>query len=179
MIWAIAAALTAWFAVSGNWSAGATIVPWLALAAWLAYTTQWRPCLVIHQSGFDVVNLLRTHRIPFAAVTGIEIRHAVTIRAGSRRYVSWGAPTPPGAFGAGMELVRDWKTRPYGMLPSNERMAQPGPAATGRDAIVRAWEESRPAGASTTAATVTTRWNYAALILGILALAWCVASLTP
>ncbi|WP_427019205.1 PH domain-containing protein (plasmid) [Pseudarthrobacter sp. P1] len=179
MIWAIAAALTAWLAVSGNWSAEATVVPWLALAAWLVYATQWRPCLVVHESGFDVVNLLRTHRIPFAAITDVEIRHTVAIRAGARRYVSWGAPPRPAPSAPAWNRYVTGKTRPYGMFPSNERMTQTGPTSTGRDAVVGTWEKSRHAGASTTVATVTTTWNYVALILGILSLAWCVVSIAP
>ena len=116
--------------------------PWLFLASWFVYVAQWRPLLRTDAHGFELVNGLRDHRIPFAAVDDVEVRYTVVVRAAGRRYVSWGAPTPPSAFGSGFDHVSDLKSRPHSILPGNERISQKE-TKTGRDAIVAAWQDAR------------------------------------
>ena len=140
--------------------------------------------LIVDVDGFEVVNGLRRHRIPFAAVDDLEVRHAVTLTAGAKKYVSWGAPTPPSAFAAGFEHARGWKQRPFGLLPSNERMSHSEPA-TGRDAIVRAWQDARHADgrapgevpAESAGRTVVSEWNTPMLAVGLILAGWCLAKL--
>ncbi|QDY90870.1 PH domain-containing protein [Arthrobacter sp. UKPF54-2] len=55
----------------------------------MVYLTQWRPRLIVDADGFEGVNGLRRHRIPFAAVDDIEVRHTVALTAGGKKYVSW------------------------------------------------------------------------------------------
>lgn len=181
VVWAGSAVAVGWLLLAGRTGAATAAAPWLAGLSLLVYLTQWRPRLIVDAEGFEVVNGLRRHRIPFAAVDDIEVRHTVTLTAGGKKYVSWGAPTPPSAFAAGFEHARDWKQRPFGMLPSNERMSQSEPA-TGRDAIVRAWQDARHAAGGTCGAgdsadrMVTSRWNIPVLILGVLLAGWCLAA---
>lgn len=181
LVWGGSAAAVGWLLLAGRGGAAAAAAPWLAAASLLVYLTQWQPRLVVGSDGFDVVNGLRRHRIPFAAVDDVEVRYTVTVRAAGRKYVSWGAPTPPSAFGSGFEQARDWKQRPFGMLPSNERMSQattPG----ARDAIVRAWQDARQPGAaggpgqSSAERTVVSEWNVPMLVVGLLVAGWCVVS---
>ncbi|MEQ4517874.1 hypothetical protein ABLI39_00715 [Pseudarthrobacter sp. B907] len=51
--------------------------------------------------------------------------------------------------------------------------------ATGRDAIVRAWQDARHADGAAAGdsadPTVTSRWNIPMLILGVLLAGWCLA----
>lgn len=181
VVWAGCAVAVGWLLLAGRTGAATAAAPWLAGLSLLVYLTQWRPRLIVDADGFEVVNGLRRHRIPFAAVDDIEVRHTVTVKAAGKKYVSWGAPTPPSAFAAGFEHARDWKQRPFGMLPSNERMSQSEPA-TGRDAIVRAWQDARHAAGGTGGAgdsadrTVVSEWNVPMLILGVLLAGWCLAA---
>ncbi|NUU30047.1 PH domain-containing protein [Arthrobacter sp. C9C5] len=181
LVWAGSAAAVGWLLLAGRGGAAVAAAPWLAAAALLVYLTQWQPRLIVGADGFDVVNGLRRHRIPFAAVDDVEVRYTVTVKAAGKRYVSWGAPTPPSAFGAGFEQARDWKERPFGMLPSNERMGQ-SPTPGGRDAIVRAWQDARQAsgtggsGWSSADRTVVSEWNVPMLALGLLLAGWCLVS---
>lgn len=182
LVWAGSAAGIGWLMLAGRGGAAVAAAPWLAAAALLVYLTQWQPRLIVGADKFDVVNGLRRHRIPFAAVDDVEVRYSVTVRAAGRKYVSWGAPTPPSAFGAGFEQARDWKERPFGMLPSNERMGQP-PTSGGRDAIVRAWQDARQPGAtsgpgqSSAERTVVSEWNVPMLVVGLVVACWCLVSL--
>lgn len=175
MIWLGAAVVLAWLLLAGRTDAAMAAAPWLVLAAWFVYVMQWRPFLRTDRHGFEIVNGLRDHRIPFDAVDDIEIRHTVVVRAGGRRYVSWGAPTPPGAFGAGFNHVSDLKSRPHSVLPGNERISQ-HETKTGRDAIVAAWQDARIPGPASPAGSVSSKWNGPAIIAGILAAAWAILS---
>jgi hypothetical protein len=153
---------------AGDLDSALRAAPWLALLSWFAYASQWRPCLRVDGSGFEVINGWRDHRIPFGAVTDIEVRFTALIWAAGKKYVSWGAPTPPSAFGSGFQQEVDLKSRPFGALPSNERISQPE-MKTGRDAIVAAWQEARVAGLTSTHEAVASRWNAPVIIFGLLA----------
>lgn len=181
VVWAGSAVAVGWLLLAGKTGAAVAATPWLAALSLLVYLTQWRPRLLVDADGLDVVNGLRRHRIPFAAVDDIEVRHSVTVTAAGKKYVSWGAPTPPSAFAAGFDHARDLKQRPFGILPSNERMSQSEPAS-GRDAIVRAWQDARHAASAAAGApadsagrTVVSEWNIPMLVLGLLLAGWCLA----
>ncbi|MFE5839446.1 hypothetical protein [Arthrobacter sp. NPDC056493] len=167
-LWLFAAGTLAWLLVAGATKTAADAAPWLVLVSWFAYVAQWRPCLRADGHGFEVINGLRCHRIPFAAIEDIEVRYTTVICASGKRYVCWGAPTPPTAFGSGFQHVSDLKSRPYTILPSNERISQPE-TVTGRDAIVAAWHNARYAGITRGPDGVTSSWNIPAIAVGVLA----------
>lgn len=168
-VWICAAATLAWLLVSGDLNAAIHAAPWLILLSWFVYATQWRPCLRIDGAGFEVINGLRDHQIPFGAVKDIEVRFTTAIWAAGQKYVSWGAPTPPTALGSGFQNQIDLKSRPFTMLPSNERISQPQ-TRTGRDAIVAAWQEARSAGFTSTHEVVVSKWNAPVIVVGLLAI---------
>jgi hypothetical protein len=174
-IWLFTAGTLAWLVAAGDTNAATRAAPWLFLISWCVYTSQWRPCLRVDSSGFDVINGLRDHRIPFGTVQDIEIRYTTAIWAVGKKYVSWGAPTPPTAFGSGFQHVRDLKTRPYSMLPSNERISQPE-TTTGRDAIVAAWQDARSAVHTSANNVVVSTWNRPMIIVGAFAILAVVAA---
>ena len=174
-VWLCAAVVMAWLLLAGRTEAALAAAPWLFLASWFVYVAQWRPFLRTDAHGFELVNGLRDHRIPFGAVDDVEVRYAVVVRAAGRRYVSWGAPTQPGSFGAGFNHVSDLKSRPHSILPGNERISQKE-SRTGRDAIVAAWQDARTAGLDSPAGAISSKWNWAAIIVGIVAVAWAVLS---
>ncbi|RKR30216.1 hypothetical protein C8D78_0538 [Arthrobacter oryzae] len=166
VVWLFAVGTLVWLLVAGATSAAIHAAPWLGLLSWCVYTSQWRPCLRVDGSGFGVINGLRDHQIPFGTVRDIEVSYTTAIWAAGKKYVSWGAPTPPSAFGSGFQNVRDLKTRPYTMLPSNERISQPE-MKTGRDAIVAAWQDARHAGFASTSEVVVSTWNWPVIVVGV------------
>ena len=186
-VWAAAAGTLWWLMAGGETRAAMDAAPWLVLVSWLVYVAQWRPCLRSDGGGFTLINGLRDHRIPFETVQDVEVRYAVTVRAAGKKYVSWGAPTPPGSFESGFEHVSDLKSRPHSISPSNERFSHPQPAVTtGRDEIAQAWQDARAAGlrssdgsettTTVTPATVSTTWNRPMIALGVVVLLWVVAA---
>jgi hypothetical protein len=174
-VWLFAAGTLAWLLAARDTNAALHAAPGLVLLSWFVYTSQWRPGLRVDGSGFQVINGLRDHRIPFGTVQDIEVRYSTVIWAAGKKYVSWGAPTPPGAFDSGFQNVRELKSRPYTMLPSNERISQPE-TKTGRDAIVAAWQDARSAGPTSALGVVVSTWNGPAIVVGVLAILSVVAA---
>lgn len=71
-----------------------------AAAVWAVFD---RPYVRVSDGGVEIGNVLRTVRIPWPAVTGVELRwglRVVTVRGG---YTAWSVPPPsrPGLLGSG------------------------------------------------------------------------------
>lgn len=174
-VWLFAAGTLAWLLIAEDLNAAIRAAPWLVLLSWFVYASQWRPCLRIDGSGFEVINGLRDHQIPFGTVKDIEVRLTTAIWAAGKKYASWGAPTPPSAFGSGFQNRVDVNSRPFSMLPSNERISQPE-TRTGRDAIVAAWQDARSAGLTSTHEVVVSKWNAPVIVVGLLAILSVIAA---
>lgn len=52
----------------------------------------WQPRVRVDATGAELVNVLRVARLPWAAVTDVDTRWALTLEAGGRRFTSWAAP---------------------------------------------------------------------------------------
>lgn len=174
-VWLFAVGTLTWLLAAGDTNSAIDAAPWLGLLSWFVYASQWRPCLRIDGYGFEVINGLRDHQIPFGTVKDIEVRYTTAIWAAGKKYVSWGAPNPPAAFGSGFQNEMDLKSRPFTMLPSNERISQPK-TKTGRDAIVAAWQDARSAGFTSTHEAVVSKWNAPVIVLGLLAILSVIAA---
>ena len=174
-VWICAAGTLTWLLIAGDVSAAVRAAPWLVLLSWFVYASQWRPCLRIDGFGFEVINGLRDHRIPFGTVKDIEVRYTTAIWAAGEKYVSWGAPSPPSAFGSGFQNEVNLKSRPFAALPSNERISQPE-GRTGRDDIVAAWQDARTAGFTSTHEAVVSKWNAPVIVVGLLAIVAVIAA---
>lgn len=66
-LWLFAAGTLTWLLVAGATKTAADVLPWLILVSWFAYIAQWRPCLRVDGHGFELINGMRDHRIPFGA----------------------------------------------------------------------------------------------------------------
>ena len=152
-----------------------TASPWLVLVSWTVYIAQWRPCLRVDGSGFEIVNGLRDHRIPFETVEDVEVRQSVVIRASGRKYASWGAPGTPSAAASGYPNAVNLRNLPLNVLPDNQRMSQPV-AVGGRDEIAKAWQEARASGFPSSQGSVTSTWNRPMIAIGILTVLWAVTA---
>ena len=169
VLWLFAAGTVTWLLAAGDGKAAGGAAPWLLLLSWFAYAALWRPCLRVGGDGFEVINGLRDHRIPFGAIEDIEVQYTTAIRAAGKKYVSWGAPSPPSAFGAGFQHLSHLKSQPHSALPGNERISQTE-VKTGRDGIVAAWLQARSGRAADSGATVTSTWNMPMIAAGAVAI---------
>ena len=105
----------------------AVLMTGIAYAAWLVLAS---PCLVVGRAGLRVVNPLRVHDVPFAALLDVRVRGLVSlvVRSDSARphiVTSWNAPGVPRAGGLARGTVpatvdRTWSAwdREHGADPS-------------------------------------------------------------
>ena len=120
----------------------------IAFAVWLVLAS---PCLVVEREGLRIVNPLRVHWIPFAALDAVRVGGMTTVTARhqsgrSRSITSWNAPGVPRRF-----------------TPST------APVASVIETFRSSWESS--AGAEGRAAVVETslRWRLAMVLLALVA----------
>ncbi|MGO4856885.1 hypothetical protein [Arthrobacter sp. 2MCAF14] len=172
-LWLGAAGLMAWMLIAGQTTTAMTAAPWLVLVSWIVYIVQWKPCLRVDRSGFEIVNGLRDHRIPFGKVDDVEVRQSVVIRAAGRKYVSWGAPGTPSAAASGYQNASNLRNLPFNVLPDNQRMSQPA-AVGGRDEIAKAWQDARALGFPSSEGSIMSQWDRPTIAIGILTVLWAV-----
>lgn len=173
-VWICAAGSLVWLLIAGEQGAALRAAPWLALLSWFVYASQWRPCLRVNGTGFEVINGLRDHRIPFGAVKDVEVRYTTAIWVGDKKYVSWGAPTPPSALSSGFQHGANLGSS-FTALPVNERISNHPETRSGRDAIAAAWR-ARFDGLTSTHEIVVSRWNTPVVVVGLLAVGAVVAT---
>jgi hypothetical protein len=120
----------------------------IAFAVWLVLAS---PCLVVERDGLRIVNPLRVHRIPFAALDAVRVGGMTMVTARhasgrSRSITSWNAPGVPRRY-----------------TPST------APVASVIESFRTSWESS--AGPEGGAAVVATswRWRPALVLLALVA----------
>jgi hypothetical protein len=104
----------------------------------IVYSCAWRPRIVADSSGITVVNPVRDHQVPWAAVTQVDVVNAVRVHC---------APTPPGSGGKILyswavqsspraarkaAMRRNVSTQPRLRLTPRPRSPQPPPGAAPR-----------------------------------------------
>ena len=104
LVWAFCAAVVVLSLVEDG-SAGGTARTTISMAsiAFLAWMFLFSPCLVLERDGLRVVNPLRAHRVPFAALEEVQVRGLTSLvvripGGGLTRITSWNAPGIPRAY---------------------------------------------------------------------------------
>ena len=146
----------------------------MGIGAWLVF---WRPYVQLSDGEIVMVNLLRSHRIPWVRVTEIDSRWAFTVRTSEGAYSAWAVPGSSGmAARARPTRRRDRGTSPD---PDTERRLSGGHDA---DAVALAAAERmarlREAGYLAEPRDdipVTSRWDRPALVAVVVGLVWAVA----
>ncbi len=65
-----------------------------ALLIYLAWLLFWQPHITLSDRGVIIVNLLRTHQIPWGRILRIDTRWALEIVTEKAKYTAWSAPAP-------------------------------------------------------------------------------------
>nr|WP_256127907.1 PH domain-containing protein [Arthrobacter sp. SDTb3-6] len=123
---------------------------------------------MVHPDGLTVVNVLRSHRVPFSALKAVRVGQGVVLDTTAGRIASWGAP---GAGRLGPRLG--------GRPGSSARVHMPARTQAAVDAAWTAWEHSaddrkHDAGAPSAAnatGLVAARWDVGAGVVGLVLLA--------
>ena len=175
LVWIVCAVPVVWFGARSDWEPLGISAPWLLLVAWTVYILLWRPRLLIRPDGLTVVNGLRTHWIPFSAMEDVNVAHSVSIRAGGRKIISWGAPMPRGAMSAGREVFAGSKFQT--ITPGNDRLRAASTVDPSLDRIARAWGKAQAVQTPGGSGAVETRWNVLTVATGTVVVIAVVCSL--
>lgn len=81
-------------AVRGAWTTVLVSLPWLAAVVSACWALLVRPCVVVTPEGLLVVNIARTHLVPWAEIDELHVRYQLLVtRTDGRRLQAWGSPT--------------------------------------------------------------------------------------
>jgi hypothetical protein len=69
-------------------------LPAVALAALTAWAVFWAPKVTIGQDGLDIRNVLASHQVPWAAITRIDTKWALTLYTDQGKVTAFAAPAP-------------------------------------------------------------------------------------
>lgn len=99
--WWISGVLAALFAymlldaaVRAEWSTILLALPWMCALLLVCWGLLIRPCLIVEPSGLTVVNIVRTHALPWREIADLHVRYqlVITLRDGTV-IRAWGSPT--------------------------------------------------------------------------------------
>lgn len=99
--WWISGALAALFVfmladagIRSEWSTILLAAPWMAALLILCWALLIRPCLVVSPEGLTIVNVLRTHTLPWGEIAGLQVRYQLIVtRTHGAMVRAWGSPT--------------------------------------------------------------------------------------
>lgn len=160
--WWISGVLAALFAyllidaaVRAEWAIVLLSLPWMCAVLLVCWMLLIRPCLVIAPSTLTVVNVFRTHIIPWRDVAALQVRYQLVVELTDGTTIrAWGSPT-----------VRPRRDREADVSTTHRSRAFVGVV----EAIDRARDDVGRAPTGTASRTVDVAW------LPLLALALAVA----
>jgi hypothetical protein len=72
----------------------AVVAPVLLAFGAVVYAVFWRPAVIVDDAAAELRNVVRSVRVPWGSLEGIETRFALTLLVGDREYRSWAAAAP-------------------------------------------------------------------------------------
>ncbi|KRB39119.1 PH domain-containing protein [Microbacterium sp. Root180] len=122
----------------------------IVLVAWLAWAVYIRPHVLVNEGFVEIVNVFRTHRVPWGDVVDVDSRYALTVHtAGGRSIRAWAAPAP------GIRQAMSTRREEVATTPGEGDYRRPGdaegtPSGDAAALVRRALEQYRRAGGDTT-----------------------------
>jgi len=167
LIWVVAAVIAAGLLVSVHDVRLLYLVPcaFFALVAWSAL---WQPLLIVEPQEITVRNVLRTIRIPWAALIHVDTKYALTLYTPGHKYAVWSAPAPGTA--RTLRATRNETTGRVGAPSVSDSVRRPGDllsteSGQAAEVVRRRWTELRDSGRLDAGIAdqtpVTTRWHWA------------------
>ena len=176
-VWVVGAACVVDAVVEGSASYAVQTVLVVAAVSYLAWVGLFSPRLEVGTDALRVVNPLRVHEVPYAALETVDVRGLVVLAYRgegdrTRRVTSWNAPGVPRRRlprGAGGTRGRALPAPPVEQSPSTVTLER------FRDAWARSGGAARDAGRTGAAAW---RSREAAVLVGLVVLAFVIGSLS-
>jgi len=150
--WVLATVLAVDLLWRGEGTAALVGVPLLAFSCAGVHALFWYPAVTVDGDGVELVNVLRTVRLPWASLSNLDTRWALTVETGERRWTSWAAP-------ASGRRVRPVSRRdaPWAEPGSEAITGSRAPGSTAGEAAVlvgtrwQVWQDRAARGLETTA----------------------------
>lgn len=80
--------------VRGAFTFALSATPWMLFALWGGYMLLVRSCVIVTTKALILVNIARTHHVPWARITDLTSRFQLTVHCDDGRSIrSWGAPS--------------------------------------------------------------------------------------
>jgi hypothetical protein len=182
-VWVICAAGAVALAVSQGPGVLVGSGAWLLLPAVAVWAVFYRPGVAVDDAGVELINVLRTVRLPWPSIQRVDTRWSLTLHTAYGRYSAWAAPAP-GRYAAHRDRRRSARGGDgteggnarvsLGDLPDSES----GAAA---ETIRRRWEALRDAGHLDNPRLefdrAPTRWHLGTIALLAGLVAWALLSL--
>ncbi|CAN7322683.1 PH domain-containing protein [Microbacterium sp. LjRoot45] len=151
---------------------------WPVIAiAWLAWLLYIRPSVTLTDGFIEVVNPVRTHRVPWGDVFDVESRYALTVTTHDKRTVrAWAAPAPGArqALSTRREDVRRAPGEGETHRPSDAEGTDSGDATA---LVLRGLEQYRRSGAPHLPGGTVSTWAIVPLLVTVALVAAAVVSL--
>jgi hypothetical protein len=129
---------------------GLRVAPFLAMVAGACWAVFWRPHVAVDDSGVELVNILRTIRLPWPSIRDVDTKWTLTLDTAYGRFSAWAAPAPGAAHLMRTDVRRDVKEarRSWGEDAEAVRPGDLPSAASGSAALVirERWQRLRDAG---------------------------------
>jgi len=87
-----------------GWLPLAAFAPIIVAACYWVWLLFWYPRIVIEPGGVEVRNPFRTFHVSWPAITAVDTRWTLTLRAGKRRIDAWSAPAS-GRYAGGVRAA--------------------------------------------------------------------------
>ncbi|MGW9158303.1 PH domain-containing protein [Microbacterium sp. NPDC055665] len=99
--WWISGVLAALFAyllidaaIRAEWAIVLLSLPWMGFVLLVCWMLLIRPCLIVAPSTLSVVNVFRTHTIPWREVAALQVRYQLVVELTDGTTIrAWGSPT--------------------------------------------------------------------------------------
>ncbi|MBM9476947.1 PH domain-containing protein [Nakamurella flavida] len=179
-VWVICAAGAVALAVSQGPGVLVGSGAWLLLPAVAVWAVFYRPGVAVDDGGVELVNVLRTVRLPWPSIQRVDTRWSLTLHTAYGKFSAWAAPAP-GRYAARRDQRRrggrasaDEGGIRLGDLPDSES----GAAA---ESIRRRWEALRDAGHLDDPRLefdrAPTRWHLGTILALVALLVWALLNL--
>ncbi len=140
-----------WFALLGGH----------ALVVALAWAVGWQPAVIVEDDAVTLRNIVRSHRIPLAAIQEVNTRFGLAIVADGQRYGAWAAPAPGTLHTMRLDVSRvdrlpESSYEEGTVRPGDDPVTASGVAALH---VRRGVERHAVQGSGNGSRTVTTEWH--------------------
>lgn len=143
--------------VRGGWPVALQFAPWVLLVVWVIHIAVSASAIRLDDNGATVQNMLRRHRLPWGAVTAVDVHYQLVFHIGSRKIPALGGPAAGRPGIARRSAGENAATRVPPLLRVQEQVQE-------------LWEHRRTSAAAQ--GPVRSSWDLPMIVVFVVLLAW-------